>query len=114
MGRSELTLAIAGALAVAVLLGWVLGWMFSRLNGPSGPRSIRRTSDMAARLHDAEEAAAKAEARLASVEADLAERLAEVRGELETAYQHLAREQARTEEIREAYRAAMSGLTRGG
>jgi hypothetical protein len=114
MDRNELTLAIAGALAGAVLLGWIIGWMFSRLNGPSGPRSVLRTADMAARLHAAEEAAAQAGARLALVEAEFGARLTELRGELDTAYQHLAREQARTEEIREAYRAAMSGLTRGG
>jgi hypothetical protein len=84
------------------------------LNGPAGPRSIRHTSDLAARLHTAEEAAARAEAKLAAVQADLGGRLAETGRELDAAYQHLAREQARTEEIREAYRAAMSGFTRGG
>lgn len=114
MDRTELTLAIAASLVGALLLGWVLGWLFARLNRQSGPRDLREAADMASRLQEAEEAAARAQARLQATEADLGGRLAEVQRELEGAYQQIAREQARTEEIREAYRVAMSGLTRGG
>ena len=114
MDRSELTLAITAALAGAVALGWLLGWIFARLNGPAGPRSMKATADLAARLHAAEAAAAAAETRLAAREAELGERLAELKRDLELADQQLAREQARPEEIRAAYRTAMSGLTRNG
>ena len=112
MDRNELTLIIAAGLAGAVLLGWLLGWIFARLNGPVGPRSLRRSADLVARLHAAEETAAQAEMRLTAREAELRERVTELQRDLDTAYQQLAREQARTEEIRDAYRTAMSGLTR--
>ena len=114
MDRNELTLAITAALAGAVLLGWLLGWIFARLNGPAGPRSMKGTADLAARLHAAEEAAAQAQMQLATREAELGARLAQLKRDLELADQQLVREQARTEEIREAYRTAMSGFTRNG
>ena len=55
MDRNDLTLAIAGALIAAFLLGWVLRWAFARLN-TAGPRNAARTADLAARLHAAEDA----------------------------------------------------------
>lgn len=114
MDRSELTLAIAGALFGAVLLGWVLRWLFGRLNSPSGSLGIGRTTEIATRLHEAEEAVAQARSRLAAVETDLGERLAEAQRELDAAQKDLARERALTQEIREAYRAAMAGYGREG
>ena len=109
MTRAELTLAIAAALFLAVLLGWMLRWMFGRMN--AGPRSLARTADLAERLHAAEDAQARAEARLAEVEADLSHRLAMLHAELDSAHDRLARAEAQTEEIREAYRRAL--LERG-
>jgi hypothetical protein len=108
--RTELTLAIAGALVAAVALGWVLHWMFRGLN--TGTRSGRAARDMVQRLHDAEEAQHRAERRLTQVEDDLGARLAQVQGELDAALASLAQAQAQTEAIREAYRAAM--VERGG
>ena len=60
MDRNELTLAIAGALVAAFLLGWMLRWAFGRLNA-AGPRNAARTADIAARLHAAEDAQHRAE-----------------------------------------------------
>lgn len=112
MDRNELTLAIAGALVAAVLVGWVLRWIFARMSNAAGPRSIRRTADLAAQLHAAEEAQARAEARLASVEADLGGRLAEMQAEIEAANRALERERDQSEQIRAAYREAMAGNAR--
>jgi hypothetical protein len=106
MDRDELKLAIAGALFGALLIGWILHWMFARINRAEGPRSIRRTADMASRLHAAEIARSRAETRLAEVEGDLRQRLADTERELDTALRSLERERARSEEIRDAYRAA--------
>jgi len=107
--RDELMIAIAGALFGALLLGWVLHWMFARINRAEGPRSIRRTADMASRLHAAEIARGRAENRLAEVEGDLRQRLADTERELEAALRTLDSERAQAEEIRAAYRAASSG-----
>ena len=106
MDRNELMLAIAGALFGALLLGWILHWMFARINRAEGPRSFRRAADMASRLYAAEIARGRAETRLAEVEGDLRQRLADTERELETALRSLDRERTRAEEIRAAYRAA--------
>ncbi len=114
MDRNELTLAITAGIAAAVLLGALLGWIFARLNGPSGPSSMRRSADLATRLHAAEAEAVQARARLAEIEGEFGQRLSDLQRDLDAAREQLVREQARTEEIREAYRTAMSGLTRNG
>jgi hypothetical protein len=105
MSRSELTLAIAAALVAAMLVGWVLRWMFGRMN--AGPRSVALTADMAARLHAAEDGRARAESRLAEVEAELGRRLDEAQAELAAAVDGRARAEAQAEEIRDAYRRAL-------
>jgi ribosomal protein S11 len=112
LDRNELTLAIAGALVAAVLVGWVLRSIFGRMNNAAGPRSIRRTADLAAQLHAAEEAQARAEARLASVETDFGGRLTEMQTELDAANRALERERDQTEQIRAAYRDAIEGHAR--
>jgi hypothetical protein len=106
MDRSDLTLAIAGALLAAFLLGWTMRWAFSRLN-TAGPRNAARTADLAARLHAAEDGQARAEARLAEVEAEASRRLSELQAELDTARAARDLSEAQTEEIRAAYRSAL-------
>jgi hypothetical protein len=104
MSRDELTLAIAGVLVAAVLLGWTLHWLFARLNGgPDRPGA----ADAAARLHAAEGALQRSEARLAEMEADTVQRLAGMQTELDAANDRLAQARAQTEEIRDAYRRAL-------
>lgn len=61
LDRADLTLAVAGALLGAVLLGWLIGAIFARLNG-RGPAATRA---LAAQL-------AETETRLADTEAALA------------------------------------------
>ena len=107
LDRDDLTLAIAGALVGAVLLGWILCWLVGRLNRGTGPRSMALTAEMAARLHTAEEGQATTKIRLTEVEADMTARLAEMQAELDATLAALARARAQTEEVREAYRKAM-------
>ena len=106
MDRNELTLAIAGALVGAFLLGWVLRWFFGRLNA-TGPRNVALTADLAAQMHAAEEAKGRAEWRAAEAEEEGARRVAELQKEVEKAREEVARAEATTEEIRAAYRKAL-------
>lgn len=96
MDRDDLTLAVAGALTLAVLLGWALGWIAARLNARRGDAGPSR--ELALRLETAEAARRQAEARLAWTEAELAA----TAGQLEQA-------RLQAEEVRAAYRAAMQG-----
>ena len=108
MDRNDLTLAIAGALVAAFLLGWMLRWAFARLN-TAGPRNAARAADLAARLHRAEDAQHRAERRLAEVEAEASRRLVELQAELDDARATLERCEAGAEEVRAAYRRILSG-----
>ncbi len=109
MDRNELTLVIAGALVGAFLLGWIMRWFFGRMNA-IGPRNARRTADMAAQLHAAEQARHDAEARVAHVESEARRHFARMESELASTRAALDSARAQAEEIREAYRQA----TRGG
>jgi hypothetical protein len=110
MDRNDLTLAIAGALTAAFLLGWVLRWVFARLNA-AGPRNAARAADLAGRLHAAEDAQGRAERRLAEVEAEASRRIRELEADLDAARAALAQCEAQTEDIRAAYRRSL--LERG-
>ena len=108
MDRNDLTLAIAGALVAAFLLGWMLRWAFGRLNA-AGPRNAARTADLAAQLHAAEDAQHRAERRLAEVEAEASRRLVELQAELDDARATLEQSEAEAEDVRAAYRRILSG-----
>jgi hypothetical protein len=105
MDRTELTLAVAAALVLAVLLGWVLAWIAGRLNVRGGDADAARA--LAQRLEAAETARRQAEARLGEVEADLRLRLAEVEADLDDALTRFDRERTASEEVRAAYRVAI-------
>jgi hypothetical protein len=106
MDRSDLTLAIAGVLVGAFLLGWILRWVFNRINA-AGPRSVARTADIAAQLHAAEAAQSRADLHRLEVEVERDRRVAELEAELGSAREALAGAEAATEEIRAAYRRAL-------
>jgi hypothetical protein len=106
MDRNELTLAVAGALLAAFLLGWTLRWAFARMNA-TGPRNAVRTARLAAQLHAAEEAQHAAERRLADQAAEAQRQRAELLVELDAARAALARAEAQAEEVRAAYRKAL-------
>lgn len=105
MDHAELTLAIAGALAGAVALGWLLAVITARLD-TRGPRNAARTRDLAQRLDAAEAARQRAETRLAEVEVDFQARLAEMQADLDETLARLARAETQAEDIRAAWRAA--------
>lgn len=111
MDRNELTTVIAAALVFAVLLGWVLRWIFSHMNG-TGPRSVKRTVVMAEQLHAAEEARHAAEKRLSEVETDLKARLTERESELTSALDSLTLAREEVEQVRAAYRRALAEAPR--
>lgn len=71
MDRAELTLIVAGALIAAMMLGWILRWMFGRLNSRDSASGV----SLAARLAEAEAARALAEGRLITAQEDLARTL---------------------------------------
>lgn len=107
MDRGDLTLAVAAALTLAVLLGWTLAWIAGRLNARRGDAGPSR--DLAARLETAEAARRQAETRLGEVETDLAARLADVEDDLAATTRQLDEARVQAEEVRAAYRAAMQG-----
>jgi nitrogen fixation/metabolism regulation signal transduction histidine kinase len=109
MDRNELTLALTAAFFGAVLLGWFLHWVFGMLNRRSGPKSIKQTALLVERVQNAEEARLAAEARLQAVERDLNQRIALMQAELNTAHESLEAARDETEQIRAAYREAVTG-----
>ena len=108
MDRNELTLAIAGALVAAFLLGWIFRWFFGRMNAV-GPHNARRSADMATQLHAAEEARRAAETRLARTEAEARRHFADMESDLAGTRAALAEARAQAQEIRDSYRQAMGG-----
>lgn len=104
MTRDELTLAIAGALTGAVLIGWVLHWIFARLSRDGRARPDE-ASDLASRLVSAEAARDAAERRRDEALA----RLAESEVERDAALRDRDAAQGQAEDVRRAYRAAMGG-----
>jgi hypothetical protein len=109
MDRTELTLAVAGALAAAVFLGWLLGIVTARLNTRAGARGAAEARDLVRRLQDAERARRTAETRAAVLESDLGARLAAAEAEVAETQESLERERARSEEFRAAHRETTQG-----
>ncbi|WP_424934218.1 hypothetical protein [Amaricoccus macauensis] len=99
-----MTLALTTAFLGALLIGWTLHWVFSRLNRKAGPRSIKQTALLVERVQDAEEARLAAEAKLQSVERDLNARIAQMQAEIDAAHESLETARDETEQIRAAYR----------
>lgn len=110
MTRFDLTLAFAGVLIVAFVLGWAAHWIWARLAREAAPRSDRADELAAELLHVEEtrdraldevltrEAAAAAEA--AAVREDLENRLREREAELAATMDGLRAARAEIEETR--------------
>jgi len=99
MNETELTLVVAGALLVSMLIGWTLRWFFARLN-----RSVNDTSlgsnELAARLHTAEEARDAAVREREEAVKDLKNRLDQAEAELGATMDGLRFARQETEALR--------------
>jgi chromosome segregation ATPase len=98
MNRTELTLLIAGSILLAVLIGWTLRWFFVRLtNAGSHPAG---SNELAARLHDAEEARDAAFAERDSAISELRNKLGQTEAELRAAMDGLGDARREAEDLR--------------
>ena len=99
MGRTELTLIVAGAFLGAVLLGWLLNWGFTRIRHAS-QTSADVTNDMASRLHAAEEARDAAFGERDEAVSDMKNRLRETEAELAAAMDGLGNARREADNLR--------------
>ena len=113
----QLTIAIAAVLIAAIILGWFLHWLWSRLSHAAITDTARIT-EMINRLHEAdrareqaEDAKELAENLLASREAEMENRMAAMQSRLDGALE--GREAQLTSALKEAQadsEASMAGL----
>ena len=102
MNRTELTLAVAGAFLLAVLIGWTLRWIFSRLNQSSATVAAG-SNELAARLHTAEEARDAAFRERDDMVKELRNKLDQTEAELEAAMDGLGHARREAEALRAQY-----------
>lgn len=100
MTRSELVIAMTAALVGAVVLGWILRWIYGGL-ARANTSKVETVDGMATRLAQAEEGQAAIAAQLAATDQSLRAQLREKQAELDaamdglrTARQHIADWQA--------------------
>ncbi len=84
MDQQKLTLTIAAALFAAIVLGWILRWIFDMLNPPPPPEPIA-DSEWAEYAKACETEREATQARLDEVERDLGGRLTQAQAELDAA-----------------------------
>ena len=99
MNRIELTLLIAGTFLLAVLLGWLLRWGYTRINEAS-LKSPRMSNELAARALAAEEARDLAVKDRDDTIADYKNRLRETEAELAAAMEGLGAARRDAEHLR--------------
>ena len=117
LSGAQLAIAISAVLLSAVVVGWILHWLWMRLSNAAISDTARIT-EMINRLHEAdraretaEEARELAENLLASREAEMENRMAAMQSRLDGAVE--GREADLTRQLREAEaesEASMSGL----
>jgi hypothetical protein len=113
---AQLATAIAAVLVAAIVLGWMLHWIWARL--ASAGSDTARLAEMVDRLHDAdrareaaEDARRLAETLLAAREAEMEARLAEMQARLDGVVGDRDGEMGRAvREARADAEASMSGL----
>lgn len=108
MSRLGITVSIAAVLLIAVAVGWISHWLWSRLSR-SGSADVDRIDDMATRLYAAEVAAAESENALAGARGELERQLAEREAELAAAMEGLGDARREIEDWRRAYEDVTSG-----
>lgn len=116
MSGTELALAVAAVLVFAVIVGWVLHWLWVRM-GMAASGAEAELRDMTERLHradmareTAEEARIRAESRLAAREDEMETRLTVMQTRLDGAIE--GREAELAQELREA-RADLEAMSEG-
>ncbi|MFQ5624567.1 MAG: hypothetical protein ACE5FS_14370 [Paracoccaceae bacterium] len=108
MNRNDLTLAIAFALVLAVMIGWVARWIFGRLNR-GGAAAQSQMDALASELLGSEAARTEAERSLQEVEAELRHKLVQAEAERDAAIEGLRTVRAELREAEE--RLAQAGLS---
>jgi len=88
MNRTELTVIVAATFMVAILIGWILRWLYSRI-GQAGLSTSGGSNDLAARLHAAEEARDAAYLDRDQTVGDMKKRLVQTEAELKAAMEGL-------------------------
>lgn len=88
LNRTELVIAIAVVLFLTFLAGWVLRWLFGRMNRVNSA-NVNQIDDLATRLHEAEEARDQAMTYLQQREWELTNKLAQTEAELQAAMEGL-------------------------
>ncbi len=84
MNRTELTVLVSATFMIAILIGWILRWLYTRI-GQAGLATGAGSNDLAARLHAAEEARDAAVADRDETIADMKRRLVQTEAELAAA-----------------------------
>ncbi|MEL6477389.1 MAG: hypothetical protein AAFR17_08685 [Pseudomonadota bacterium] len=117
LDASQLSIAISAVLAGAIVLGWILHWLWVRAHRHSGS-DLARVQEMVTRLHradqlreQAEEARQRAEHLLSSREAEMTTRMQAMQHRMDGAVE--GREADLSQSLREAQAdasAAMDGL----
>jgi hypothetical protein len=113
---AQLATAITAVLVAAIMLGWILHWIWARLADSGTETSL--LSEMGERLHSAdrsreaaEDARRHAELALAAREAEMGATMAEMKARLDTMAENPDAELARTARAAQADAdASMSGL----
>jgi len=100
MNRTELTLAIAFALILAALIGWIARWIFERLNR-GGPADVAQMDGLADELLGSQAALNEVEQRARETEADLRHKLLESNAERDAAMEGLGTVRAELQQVQE-------------
>jgi prophage endopeptidase len=108
MNRTELTLAIAFALILSALIGWIARWMFERLNR-GGPVPETQMDGLAEELLGTQTARAEAEQRARELEAELRRKLVQSEADRDAAMEGLRTVRAELSQVREQLAAVSRG-----
>lgn len=99
MTRADIAIAIAGALLVAFILGWLAHWLFARLTGTPAER-LDRADEVTAELLAVEDERDRIASEAREAARNAAALLREREAELEAAMEGLGAARAEIEELR--------------
>ena len=89
MNRTELTVLVASTFMVAILIGWILRWLYSRI-GQAGLNAGTASNELAARLQEAEIARDEAFKERDETLGEMKRKLVQTEAELSAAMDGLA------------------------